>query len=148
MADPRVKKVILYRRTRLDVFVSMIRAATTGGYLKYPLDTIPVNVTPASLPIFADTYDEIYKQYEDTLHGQRVYRIAYEDLIADQNGTVSALLAFLGVDDTRVPSALSKTVKQTCRPLYETVPRFEELEFAFRFSSNANHHSGFGLQGF
>ena len=52
---------------------------------------------------------------------------------------------FLGVTNKDVPAALMETVKQTQMPLRETVPQFQELEFAFRHATNPNHHTGSGF---
>lgn len=148
LSDPRIKKVVLHRRGRLDVLVSMIRAAATGKYLKQTLDEVPVRLTPAELQGFADSYDEVYDRYDTLLSGQSVHRISYEDLVWDRENTVRSLLDFLDVENKHVPGCLDETVKQTQQPLRDTVCNYDELAFAFRYVPNTNHHTGCGLEAY
>jgi len=113
LKDPSVKKVILHRKSRFAVFVSFLRAASTGHFLKHELDRVRVKVTAAALQAFADEYDKTYREYDTLLCGQRAHRVSYEDLIDDPEGSVISLLSFLDIQAKHGLAPLNETVKQT-----------------------------------
>ncbi|CAM9444379.1 unnamed protein product, partial [Heterosigma akashiwo] len=70
VVDPRVKKVILERRNKLAVYVSMMRAAKTGWYMNKSLDDLIVKIDPAKLQQFVLLYQSWYQYYSHILNGQ------------------------------------------------------------------------------
>jgi hypothetical protein len=68
--SPRVRKVVLRRRSFLAVFVSKLRADKSGLYLGASLDTVSVRVDPPALQSFVWGYNDAFGKYAQMLRGQ------------------------------------------------------------------------------
>ncbi|KAJ1451490.1 P-loop containing nucleoside triphosphate hydrolase protein [Pelagophyceae sp. CCMP2097] len=132
LADEQVVKVVLQRRNRLAVAVSMVRAQTTGEYINANLDAVTVDVGAADLQAFISDYDAYYDGFlKERLAGQSVCHVDYEDLVADPSHQVRRVLRFIGAE--YAPSAAAPMFRrQSTRPLCDVVIGFEALKAAFK----------------
>lgn len=87
LADPRVVKVVLRRENRLDVAVSMLRAAITGTYMQRPTGHLRVAVCAADLHAFFVAYDAYYAFLRAALVGQPVVEVTYAQLVGEPVAT-------------------------------------------------------------
>jgi hypothetical protein len=139
MEDPRIKKVILHREDELAVYVSMMRAETTGRYMtiSYPND-LQLRAVPVPFQTFVNNYrDTFQRKYKSPMAKQDTFHITYEQIVAENHfdSDVSPLLwDFLGVDNTVLLKKLRETTKQaaTREDLSQAIENYPELECCFR----------------
>ena len=82
LEDLRVKKIILYRKDELAVYVSMLRADETGGYMKheYPKN-LTFTIDPAAFQSFLDRYRHTFrKKYKSPIEKRDTFWICYVSL--------------------------------------------------------------------
>lgn len=136
--DFRVKKIILKREDELAVFVSMMRAETTGIYMgnPYPLG-LKVKVDVAKFQAFINNYRRTFEiKYRGPFHKRDTFHVTYEQL-QDEEGfadQVAPLLwDFLGVSRAPVKRLEGVVCQSQARESFETViSNYRQVEFAFR----------------
>ena len=141
LEDLRVKKIILYRKDELAVYVSMLRADETGRYLthNYPED-LTFHIDPAKFQNFLDRYRHTFRQkYKSPIVQRDTFWINYEDLCDLEYFRVNIyphLCNFLGVSESVNMKTLRETVKQANpeEDLSSVITNYEELEYCFRYS--------------
>ena len=82
LKNPAVKKVILYRRNMLVVYVSMVRSKMLSAYMVRDYSDVKVRLDVVELQRFLDRYQHEYKMYrEESLRsGSLIHDICYEDM--------------------------------------------------------------------
>jgi hypothetical protein len=141
LEDLRVKKVILWRRDELAVYISSERADLTGHYMthSYPKD-LKIHVDPAAFQAFVNNYRHTYRnKYRSPIAKRDTFWMEYEQLIDEDDfkkDVLPKLFNFLGVDPTVEVRRLQETVKQADpnEDLSTVISNYEELEFCFRHS--------------
>lgn len=141
LEDLRVKKVILYRKDELAVYVSMLRADETGRYMthKYP-QNLTFNIDPAKFQHFLDRYRHTFRhKYKSPIVQRDTFWIDYEDLSDLEYFRLNIyplLCNFLGVSESTDIKVLRETVKQANpeEDLSSVIENYEELEYCFRYS--------------
>jgi LPS sulfotransferase NodH len=161
LGDSRIKKIVLRRDDKLAVYASKLRADKTGGYIRKPLDDVPLRIAFSAYDGFIKYYDACYAYYDDFLQvnlqlqqllsnitlstvfyisfsiqqGQEVLRVSYEDLTADGpvgDAEMRKVLEFLRVDSRVLPPPLEMCVKQTTKPLSQGITNYKALQTAFQ----------------
>lgn len=143
LEDWRVRKIILWRRDELAVYISMQRADLMGRYMthKYPSD-LKIHIDPATFQSFINNYRHTFRDkyisptadsFKDT------FWIEYEEMVDEVNfetNILPKLWEFLGVDSTVQVRRLRETIKQADpdEDLSCVISNYEELEFCFRHS--------------
>lgn len=141
LEDFRVKKIILFRKDELAVFVSMKRSELTGSYLThaYP-ENLKITIDPAEFQTFVNNYRHTYQnKYRSPVAKRDTFWINYEDLVEEkefESKILPELWKFLGVDSTRPLKMLKETVKQADpnEDVSLVIKNYDELEFCFRHS--------------
>lgn len=141
LADPRVVKVVLRRENRLDVAVSMLRAAITGTYLQRPTGHLRVAVSAADLHSFFVAYDAYYAYLRGALVGQPVVELTYAELVGDPVATcrrvVTALVgparvaALDAAGEEWAPRSATRRQGDPCQPRGTVVAGLAGLRAAF-----------------
>ena len=141
LEDLRVKKVILYRKDELAVYVSQLRADETGRYMThcYP-DDLKFTIDPSNFQSFLDRYRYTFrKKYKSPIVNRDTFWINYEDLCDQESFRESIypeLCKFLGVSSSAKMKLLRETVKQAApdEDISTVIQNYDELEFCFRYS--------------
>ncbi|KAL7488326.1 hypothetical protein ACHAW6_013904 [Cyclotella cf. meneghiniana] len=136
--DFRVKKIVLKREDELAVYVSMLRAESTGIYMEnpYPVD-LQVKVDIAQFQSFVNNYRRTFEnKYRGPFHKRDTFHLTYEQLQDETtfDGTIAPCLwDFLGVSRGSV-KRLQGIVRQSSPDecLDAVISNFSELEYAFR----------------
>mmetsp|Transcript_28822 Transcript_28822/g.48710 ORF Transcript_28822/g.48710 Transcript_28822/m.48710 type:complete len:279 (+) Transcript_28822:3-839(+) len=142
LADPRVKKVILRRENRVATCSSVMRSSVTGSFAKDNLDHVPVHIEPADLHAFIKGFDGYYEYLRERTAGQRLVELTYESLVGDTEGELRRVCEHIGVRVAagklvRDKGVEQEVVKQTSRPLRESIANFNELRAAFAGTERA-----------
>lgn len=90
-----------------------------------------MQIDPAELQSFIDSYEASYRAYARDTAGQTVLRISYEELVSHRTGTMRRLFDFLGLPNDHIPPPLEVTVVQHVKPVREAVSNWDDLAYAF-----------------
>jgi hypothetical protein len=130
--DPRVLKILLYRRNRLKTFVSEQLARQTDRWEVYSREELAsetpmLHVDVESFKAHCDLNDSFYQGIETELRsGQQPWiETAYEDILSTSEHV--RLLEFLGMADTRARLTHS-SIKQSDTDLRTHIENYHELE--------------------
>lgn len=141
LEDLRVKKIVLYRKDELAVYVSQLRADETGRYMTYGYpEDLTFTIDPAHFQSFLDRYRHTFrKKYQSPIAQRDTFWINYEDLCDEEafrENIYPHLCEFLGVSGTAKMKLLRETVKQA-KPdgdISKVIANYDDLEFCFRHS--------------
>ena len=131
--DPRVRKIILVRRNRLQVCVSMLRASISSNYTHKKYDDCNVQFQPDEFQSFVKSYDKYYDWLKDQTLGTSVMTVTYEDLANEQtsHNTLNEIANFLGVD--KLKQWNTSYPKQSESEACEGIVNYTELSRSFKY---------------
>lgn len=122
---PDVHKVILHRRNRVRVFVSLTRARRTGHWRNEDYRGTPVRLDPEELVDFADRYERFYREIRAASAGTPTRVITYERLAEDPQHAATSV-EFLGVKPSELPLS-ARLKRQSDEQIRDVVVNFTEL---------------------
>ena len=78
LEDLRVKKIVLFRKDELAVYVSMLRADETGRYMTHEYPDMTFTIDPAAFQSFLDKYRHTFrKKYVSPIQMRDTFHICY-----------------------------------------------------------------------
>lgn len=136
--DFRVKKIVLRREDELAVYVSMMRAESTGIYMGNPYPVgLKVRIDVAKFQAFIGNYRRTFEhKYRGPFRRQDTFHITYEQLQDESvfDDEIAPLLwDFLGVSRSSV-RRLDGVVRQSQsdQGIESVISNYSEVEYAFR----------------
>ena len=138
LKDPRIRKIILVRQNRLQVCVSMLRAAISNSYTHKKYDDCRVQFQPDEFQSFVRSYDKYYDWLEDQTLGTPIMTVKYEDLANNltSNNTLNDIANFLGADAQKQWN--TPFPKQSESEACEGIANYTELSRSFRYHPTRN----------
>ncbi|WP_343796337.1 sulfotransferase [Gaetbulibacter jejuensis] len=129
--DKDLRIIHLTRRNLLKTFVSLKRAFITDEWISIKdrkVDNLEIEISKEELETYFNRIVGFNNYYNEFFSEHQIFKLEYEDMVSDIEGTMENVLNFLGLEPVKLTSVLKKQNKARLR---DNIKNYEELKMHF-----------------